>query len=363
MKKNKLLIAIGAAVLIGIVSLLAYRTQNQSVSGDVIRIGAILPLTGQFASAGNAVRAGIELAVEKINNDNPNRIKLFFYDTKSESKNAAMGYSRLRSLSGVRVFFTTLSDHSFVLKPMIIKNNDMLFCIASHTEILKDSKECIFQLANTSKDEANCLCDIIAASNDIKRVYYYGLNTEAGMDFNRVFNERLNDKLIGSSYYEDDYTSIKNLVARNSDKKIDCVVVVGYAPAMGYLIKTAREYGYVGPIWANVGYNTTSVIQASGAFADTVSFVDYDFPYSSPIHKKYDQISNKKYGTSYSCLSYLAMGGCNIVNTYWNIGKGDTLKVKKLILKDAELVFDGIHFKTSPSGSITANLVLKTLKD
>ena len=67
MKKTKLMIAISAAVLIGIVSLLVYRGQNRAASDNVIRIGAILPLTGAVADDGFEAMLGVQYAIEKIN--------------------------------------------------------------------------------------------------------------------------------------------------------------------------------------------------------------------------------------------------------------------------------------------------------
>lgn len=355
-RKTRVLIIFGvlALILFGIV--FHYRITHRP--DNAIHIGAILPLTGQFANAGNAVRAGLEFAAEKINAKFPNRISIDYYDTKSEAKNAIMGYNRLKSLLGIHIFFTTLSDHSLILKPMVIKEDDILFCIASHSEILNDAQKCIFQLADTSKDEAECLCDAINSSSNLNRVYYYGLNTDAGIDFERTFHARLGNRLVGSSFYDDNYEMIKNIIAQNSNKQLDCILVVGYAPAMGYLIRTVRESGYEGPIWANVGYNTKSVIESAGAFATTVHYVDYDFPYASACHHEYDTRARQQFGTSYNALSYLAMGGENIVN---ELIHGNLNEFKNQLLQDREFVFDDVKFKTSPTGSITVNLILTSL--
>jgi branched-chain amino acid transport system substrate-binding protein len=62
---------------------------NTNDDKDVIKIGAIIPLTGPAGAVGVEVKNGIECAVEKFNNENiSNRkqLKVIFEDSANEPK-------------------------------------------------------------------------------------------------------------------------------------------------------------------------------------------------------------------------------------------------------------------------------------
>src|SRR4051812_8479329 len=65
-KTNKIIVAL--VLLAALVSVLAIRRGRQeATSGSTIKIGVILPLTGDAASYGEPARNGFELAREEIN--------------------------------------------------------------------------------------------------------------------------------------------------------------------------------------------------------------------------------------------------------------------------------------------------------
>ena len=52
--------------------LLTFGAVQDAAAQQTVKIGAIYPLSGNAASAGNYSKAAIELAVEIVNNDHPN---------------------------------------------------------------------------------------------------------------------------------------------------------------------------------------------------------------------------------------------------------------------------------------------------
>ena len=52
-------------------ALMAFGVMSDAVGQQTVKVGAIYPLSGNAASAGNYSKAAIELAVEIVNNDHP----------------------------------------------------------------------------------------------------------------------------------------------------------------------------------------------------------------------------------------------------------------------------------------------------
>ena len=51
--------------------LMAFAVMSDAVGQQTVKVGAIYPLSGNAASAGNYSKAAIELAVEIVNSDHP----------------------------------------------------------------------------------------------------------------------------------------------------------------------------------------------------------------------------------------------------------------------------------------------------
>lgn len=352
--KNKIWIGVVAVLL---VILLGVYHLSQKIEGelDTIRIGAILPLTGRFADAGNAIKVGLEFAVADLNKVSSRKYKILYYDTKSEAKNAIMGYNRLKSLDKVNMFFTTLSDNSFALKPLAIKDDSLLFCIASHSEIIKDNANLVFRPINTGVDEGKFLCDYISNTIKAKRVFLYSFNTEAGVAEEEVFKSTLPDILTGSCLYPDDnYTALRDITTPHTYKDADCIAVVGYSPSMGIVIKHLRESGYHNTIVANLGFNNPSVIAAAGEYAKDILYNDYAFPYKSEKHKEREKKAIAGFKTSFTALSYLSYSSMFIIEKIFEEGHTTTKAIGEQLSKDRQYVIDGIEFTSHSDGSITS---------
>lgn len=355
MKKNKLLITIGAAVLIGIVSLLAYRAQNQGASEDVIRIGAILPLTGKYADTGNSVVAGLDLAINKINaNVTRKKISVEYFDTKSEVKNAVLGYNKLKTLSNMRIFFTTLSDNSLALKSAAIQDGNLLFCIASHADITKDNKKLVFRPINTGDDEAHFLSRYIKESGVRKKIYFYIFNTEAGLAVERIFKGELDDKIIGVNLYGDDYSTIRHVTTKATYKDADCIVVVGYSPTMGIIVKYLRESGYTNEIIANLGFNNPATIKAAGGHAKGIWYNDYAFPYDSDEFRLRNEVSMKKFHSEFTALSYISYSCVHILDKLISKVGQEPAVIGEVLSAENTYDVEGLKFVSHKDGSITS---------
>ncbi|PHJ13124.1 branched-chain amino acid ABC transporter substrate-binding protein, partial [Fervidobacterium sp. SC_NGM5_O18] len=67
----------------------------------VIKIGALLPLTGGVSAFGDLVKKGIELAHEEKGTVLGQKIEVVYMDTRSEKTEAANGIARLIDKEGV----------------------------------------------------------------------------------------------------------------------------------------------------------------------------------------------------------------------------------------------------------------------
>ncbi|MCL2439643.1 MAG: ABC transporter substrate-binding protein [Alphaproteobacteria bacterium] len=123
-KKNKRLLAgvIGAAV---VALVLAMSGGREEVSDKpVVRIGAILPLTGDMAHTGSFVRKGIEFAIDDVNKNPHNKFfyRAVFEDNRQEARQTVPLANKLVFGDRVNMLMTFFSASARAAEPVITAN-------------------------------------------------------------------------------------------------------------------------------------------------------------------------------------------------------------------------------------------------
>jgi len=366
-KGRRIFIGIVAVAVVAVIAVFGIRNMSENVgSDDVVIIGAILPLTGKFAGAGNGVRVGLEFAIRELNAKGSVSYKIEYYDTQSEAKNALAGYSRMKNLNKVKFFITNTSDHSLIIKPDAIKNGSLLFCITPHVDITKENQQLVFRCTNTSEDDVITQVEYINNTLRAKRIFHYTMNTEAGLDYDKFYKKHLGANFIGTCVYEEDVGTLRNIATVNTYKKADCILINGNTPALGFLIRILREGGYVGSIIANSTFNQPSIIAAAGDYARTVSFSDYDFPYRSIQHKIWNEKSLVTYQSSFTLMSYHSYGIIRIFDKIYSTGIHSPREIGKQLseTKNYEIkAGEEVLVFTTKDGGISPRLHMSTFSD
>jgi branched-chain amino acid transport system substrate-binding protein len=124
---------------------------------EVIKIGAILPLTGNLSFLGTPGKNAIEL-FRKQNKTSKIEIKL--YDSKAEPKTGLTVYRKAYDIDKTNFFITTLTGVSLAIKPVALQQNAFQASIAIYPDIALDSK-LNFQFCYNAKKEAEAICSYV----------------------------------------------------------------------------------------------------------------------------------------------------------------------------------------------------------
>jgi branched-chain amino acid transport system substrate-binding protein len=137
MKKNKIYsVAIVLAVCVGM-----FFAGCGEKKKETIKIGAILPLTGNLSAIGTGEKKGIELAYDSIKKLYPDKeIVVIFEDFKSDTKLAVSAANKLISTDKVQAIITSTTAASEAVSPIVERNKIIHFVIAPDAEILKRSQ-------------------------------------------------------------------------------------------------------------------------------------------------------------------------------------------------------------------------------
>lgn len=119
-----------------VVGAVSYSNSNKPVSAGKIKVGVILPLSGQYASFGESVKNSMELSLKDLQNKN---IEIVFEDDQYDSAKALSAYNKLQSVDNVDLVVGLVSPTLEVIKPVINKTDELMLTVGNETTVEKDN--------------------------------------------------------------------------------------------------------------------------------------------------------------------------------------------------------------------------------
>jgi len=119
-------------VMAGAVFLFGYKNSNNATEGHFIKIGALLPLSGNAANYGEGSREGIEIAKDDLKSKYLNlNIQVVYEDSFYDPRRAVDGYRKLKDISNISAILTGGSQISSAVKNLSDKDNVLQMAIWS----------------------------------------------------------------------------------------------------------------------------------------------------------------------------------------------------------------------------------------
>ena len=228
-KQNKIYLTIGVVTIILLASIVMFSTQERDE--EVIKIGAIYPLSGPFASYGIEYKRGLEMAVKEINSEGGilgRQIKLIFEDDQGDPTQSVTALNKLINIDNVNYIFTGFSSTSQATAP-IAQQNEVLYISATVSKIgetgnfiFRDYWDMEDQGEITGKAILNEGFDsvgIIALNYGDTEFFLRGLKSQA--ENVRFVEERFN---FGDSDFRTQLTRLKNA-------NVEAILVYGFPGA------------------------------------------------------------------------------------------------------------------------------------
>jgi len=209
--------------------------------GDVIKIGAILPLSGGASTIGEWHRAGMTLAIDNIKKERKDlNIDMIYEDSRNEGKT---GISAIKSLNNklCNVFISAMSGVSVPLTPIVDSYSKPLFVTSvSFPGFTKLSKN-VYRYNVTSDDEAKLMGQYLVEKN-IDGLNVIFINDEYGIGAVESLKKTLKGsitKIVFESSYEVNQLDFKSIIDKS--KKELPYYIIGYGNSYISLIKSIIE--------------------------------------------------------------------------------------------------------------------------
>jgi branched-chain amino acid transport system substrate-binding protein len=291
---------------------------------EEVRIGAFVTLSGPSADVGEQMKAGIEVAAERMAKGyevggKPMKVRVIFYDDEGKADTALNVVTRALTVDHITAGIGFLSSDVFV-RVMDEFQKDATpveaCCAASMKigdKIAAQSMNYVFQLSPTARDVATATTAAVATLVKPKTVALLNENTDAGRDFSRISREWLAAHAPDIKVASDDFVphGVQDLTPQLAKFKR-----LGVGAIIGEVYGTSAQTYYqqfnelrVPAVIAHMGTSASadSFVAENGALMEgslvNVRWIPGDY---TPISKSMVDAYTKKVGSSPSTFAVQA---------------------------------------------------------
>jgi branched-chain amino acid transport system substrate-binding protein len=281
--------ALGAGVL-------ALGLANGAWAQTPVKIGVLMPLTGNAASAGNSSKIAIELGAEIVNNAHPELVPLPLAATAGlpglggakielvvadHQGNPSVGQSQtLRLITQEQVVALTGSYHSSVTLTTSATAERYGIPFVNGESVAANLTErgfkTFFRVTPLASDFAKNYMDFMAdlgkMGHPIKTLGLVFENTEYGTsvaDTVRTYAKERGLNVVADIAYGANTSDVSSQVLQLKDKKPDAVIFISYTSDAILYVKTMKALDYLPPVMIadDAGFSDHSFIESSASLA------------------------------------------------------------------------------------------------
>ena len=299
---------------------------------EVIKVGAILAVTGGASFLGGPEARTLEMMVQEINavgGINGNKIELIIKDSAGDPEKAISFAKQLIEEDKVfAIIGPSTSGETMKIKNIVEEAQMILLSCAAAEVIVNPVAKYVFK---TPQKDSHAVQKIYGTMKDmgISKIAVLTGNTgfgNAGKEQLEAIAPEFGIEILASEVYDKKETDLSAVVAKlMANKDIQAVVNWSIVPAQGILAKNMRQAGWEVPLFQSHGFGNIKYVEAGGAASEGIIFpagrllVAEDLPETNPqkaLLIKYKDDYESKFtdevstfgGHAYDALTILVRG-------------------------------------------------------
>lgn len=293
-------------IIVILISILLIVSCNQQEK-ETIKIGAILPLTGNSAIWGIPTKEGIELATENLNKEGGiegKKVKVIFEDTKADPVTATKAIQKLISVDKViAVIDNSNSSVTLAVAPIVEKNKIPLLVTGASSPKIKYAGDYIFRIWNSDALEGEFMAEFIHNKFNFNNIAIIYVNNNYGVGLKKSFTQSF-DKLGGRTNvietFEENSIDFKTQCSKVISSNPEAIYLICYPKQGAILLKQLKELGNTIQIFGAVAFEDQTLLENAGDAANGLIFplpapvdttlqiynqfkIDYVLKYNKPV--------------------------------------------------------------------------------
>ena len=273
-----------------------------------VKIGAILPLTGPGSVFAQYIKAGLDLALEEINEEEDFEFQIIYGDSKNQPKEALGVYNKLVTIEKVPVVIVALSSVAKALAPLATSTGTVQLDIAVAVPGVADVSEYVFRIYPEAHGMAGVMSRFAIDELKAKTAGVIYINDDFGRSSYEIYKEifeSLGGKVVFSESYELTQADFRSQISKLKATSPDCIYLSGYGIAYGAIVRQLNELGVQYQLTADMTMGLPNTLEQAGKASEGAYFVDGNM--SEWFSAKFSQRYNKN-PTSYAGYAYDILG-------------------------------------------------------
>lgn len=356
-KKNKksllgiLVILIIAIFGIGAYFILtSYESTKNPAQQSLIKVGLMMPFTGDASTYGAGALKGIQLAKKELGAEN---IELIQEDTKCDKTLTAAAVERLAAQGVVAIIGESCSGASLAALPEANKNKVVLISPSSSSPLLSIPDDYFFRVVPPDTLQGKAAAELVYEKG-VRKVALLYSNEPYGEQLTKFFKERfveLGGTIVADLHFERDVIDLSKEAQKLKLSQPEAIYFVSNSlSSAGAGLRHIRAAGLLVPVFASEAFNDQTLLDDAKAAAEGLTITAF-----SSGTKAFRQSLEAEFGAGGA--TYSAPQGYDAFKTlYLAIDSGATTKeqVKEMI---GGTVFDGVsgHISFDKNGEVTQN--------
>ncbi|MED0671283.1 ABC transporter substrate-binding protein [Aneurinibacillus aneurinilyticus] len=250
---------------------------GQGASGDTIKIGANLELSGGTASYGQSAGQGIDLAVEEINKNggiNGKKLEVVKVDNKSEPAESTNAAIKLTSQEKVAAIIGPATSGAVLAEAQIATDNQTVVITPSGTNtqitVGEDGKvkDYMFRTCFIDPFQGTVAANFASKELKVSNAAIFADNASdyakgLAAAFEKTFTGN-GGKIVAKEAYVAKDTDFRATLTRIKAANPDFIFIPGYYEEVGLIIKQAREMGIQAPLMGGDGWDSPTLVELAG---------------------------------------------------------------------------------------------------
>lgn len=302
----------------------------------VIKIGAILPLTGNAANYGIGLKKGMDIATKEINSNSTNpQIQIIYEDDKATPNSGIAAYNKLKSIDKVSFIIGGMfSNVALSIAPIAEKDSVILMSpTASAVEFTKFGDH-VFRIYPSDSYDGDFLANFSFTKLQAKSIAIISVDAASTVEISNVFGDKfksLGGTISSSNNYKQGEKNFRTILQKLKSDSSKVVFIPGYIEDIATLLKQSKELGL------NKTYLTIStvydkkLIEIAGMAAEGLIFSApvFDVNNTNSETQNFVNIFTKEYNTS---PDILAAYGYDVVKiSYQAVSKSANRTLSEII--------------------------------
>lgn len=372
--KRKVVSLISSVALVATILSGCGATGGTAAESDVIKIGAVVPVTGDVPALGESAKNGYQLAVDTINASGGilgKQVQIIFEDDENQpSKAPTVAQKLINQDKVVGIVGATNSKCSIPMGPICTQNKiPMVSPTSTNTRVTTEGGEFVYRACFIDPFQGGALASFAKTdlgANNVAVLFNNADDYSKGLAeaFSESF-EALGGSIVASESYGAGESDFNAQLTNIKDANPDVLVMTDFYSTVGLIAKQARALGIEATFLGGDGWDSTDLVAIGG---EAIEGAYYSVFYTSDdtseavtkFKESYSAAFNGKDPDGYAALSYDA--AMILMDAISRAGSTDGVAIKEaLATTDLDCVSGHVTYDENRNPIKPATIV--TIKD